>query len=419
MLFRQAFSPNAQTESTDLKNPAPWFMKMFGHETNSGEKVTVNSALGVPAVYACVNILANGIATLPMQVFKRTTTGRTRDKKHAVAKLLETRPNPYQGPFKFKHLMETHRNLWGNSYVNIDWGADGRPRALWLLNPAQTDPVVDTAKNELWYHTTLPNGDNVKIWHGDIIHLTSLSTDGIKGKPSIQVIRESIGSAQAAQKFKSSFFRRGASTAGVLKVDGMLNTDAKNVVREEWERANSGINNAQRIAVLDAGLDYQSIQMPLKDAQFVESMKFDKTEIATFYNIPLHMVNELERATHSNIEQQAIDFIRNTLSPIYTQYQEEFSYSLFSEREMLEYYIKFNLEALLRADKKTQGEFYKLMTEIGAYSINKVLELEDEDAIEGGDKHRVDLNHVSLDIADEYQLARAGLLKGGEENQEE
>lgn len=393
-------------------------MRMFGHETQSGEKVTINSALGVPAVYACVNILANGIATLPMQTFKRTKTGREREKRHPAARLLEKRPNPYQGPFKFKHLIETHRNLWGNAYINIEWGADGRPKGLWLLNPANTDPVVDTDNNELWYHTVLPNGKNVKIWNGDIIHLTALSTDGIKGKSPIQVIRESIGSAQAAQKFKGRFYRNGASTTGVLKVPGMLNPDAKDAVRAEWEKANTGINNAQRVAILDAGLDYQSIQMPLKDAQFVESMKFDKTEIATFYNIPLHMVNELERATHSNIEQQAIDFIRNTLSPIYTQYQEEFSYQLFSEREMQKFYIKFNLEALLRADKKTQGEFYKTMLDAGVFSINKVLELEDMDGIEHGDTHRVDLNHISIEIADEYQLARAR-SKGGEDNQEE
>lgn len=415
MIFRNALA--TKNETTDLKNPAPWFLKMFGHQASSGETVTVNSALGIPAVYACVNILANGIATLPFQTFKKTKTGRERDKNHAVAKLLEKRPNPYQGPFKFKHLIETHRNLWGNAYVNIEWGADGRPKGYWLLNPANTDAIIDTRTNELWYHTVLPNGENIKIWHEDIIHLTALSTDGIKGKPQIQVIREAIGSAQASQKFKGRFFKNGVSTTGFLKIPGMLNPEAKEVVRSEWEKANTGIDNAQRIAILDAGLDFQSIGMPLKDAQFVESMKFDKTEIATFYNIPLHMVNELERATHSNIEQQAIDFIRNTLSPIYTQYQEEFTYKSFSFKELERYYLKFNLESLLRADKKTQAEFYAIMLDKGVFSINKVLELEDMDGIEGGDKHRVDLNHVSLDIADEYQLAKSG-LKGGEGNEE-
>lgn len=414
MLFRNVL--NTKAETTDLKDPAPWFMKLFGHESSSGEKVTVQSALGIPTVYRCVNIKANAVAMLPFQTFKRTEKGRERDKLHAVSKLLSVRPNPYQSPFKFKHLIETHRNTWGNAYINISWGADGRPKAFWLLNPSITKAHVDIETNQLWYLTTLPNGKQIKIGDGDIIHLTALSTDGISGKPPIQVAREAIGSSQAAQKFKGKFYKNGASNSGVLKVPGMLNPDAKNAVRNEWEKANTGLNNAQRIAILDAGLEFQSISMPLKDAQFVESMKFDKAEIATMFDIPLHMVNEMDRATHSNIENENLSFIQNTLSPILKQYEEEFGYKSFSEKEQLIYYLKFNLESMLRADKKTQAEFYKTMLDIGVFNINKVLELEDQDGIgELGDKHRVDLNHVSLEIADEYQLAKSG-LKGGEEN---
>lgn len=394
-------------------------MRMFGYEASSGEKVTVDSALGIPTVYRCVNIKANAVAMLPLQTYKRTNKGREREKMHIVSQLLETRPNPYQSPFKFKHLIETHRNTWGNAYVNIDWGADGRPKALWLLNPAKTQPKVDVDTNEVWFLTTLPNGETVKIGYGDIINLTSLSTDGLKGKPPIQVAREAIGSSQAAQKFKGKFYKHGAANSGFLKIPGMLNADAKEVVRTEWEKSNTGLNNAQRIAILDAGLEFQSISMPLKDAQFIESMKFDKAEIATMFDIPLHMVNELDRATHSNIEHENLSFIQNTLSPILRQYEEEFSYQLFSEKEQRRLYLKFNLESLLRADKKTQAEFYKTMLDIGVYSINEVRELEDRNGIDGGDIHRVDLNHVSIDIADEYQLARAGASKGGEGNQNE
>lgn len=412
MLFRSVLNK----ETTDLKNPAPWFLKMFGHEASSGETVTVNSALGVPTVYRCINIKANAVAMLPFQVFKRTNSGREREKNHIVARLLESRPNPYQGPFKFKHLIETHRNTWGNAYINIDWGIDGRPRALWLLNPAVTEPYMDVQTNTLWYITTTPQGETLKIGHNDIIHLTALSTDGLKGKPPIQVAREAIGSSQAAQKFKGKFYKHGAVNSGYLKIPGMLNSEAKEVIREEWERANTGINNAQRVAILDAGLEFQNISMPLRDAQFIESMRFDKAEIATMFDVPLHMVNELERATHSNIEHENLSFIRNTLSPILKQYEEEFGYGLFSERELKRYYLKFNLESLLRADKKTQAEFYKTMLDVGAYSINEVRELEDRNAIEGGDVHRVDLNHVSIDIADEYQLHRSGALKGGEDD---
>lgn len=419
MIFRNALNPKNETNTTDLKNPAPWFMKMFGHESSSGEKVTVESALGVPIVYTCVNILANSIAKLPLQTFKKTVTGRERDSGHAVARLLETRPNPYQSPFKFKHLVETHRNLWGNAYINIDWGWDGRPEALWLLNPAKTEPVVDVDTNEVWFLTTLPNGSTTKIAYGDVVNLTALTTDGLKGKTPIQVAREAIGSSQAAQKFKGKFYKNGASNSGFLKIPGMLNKEAKDVVRDEWEKANTGIDNAQRIAILDAGLEFQNISMPLKDAQFVEGMKYDKTEIAMLFNVPLHMVNELDRSTHNNMEHQMLEFISNTLSPIVKQWEEEFSYQLFSHKEQEQYYLKFNMTSLLRADSKTRAEYYKTMLDTGVYSINRVLELEDENGIEHGDIHRVDLNHVSIEIADEYQLARAGATetpKGGEED---
>lgn len=416
MIFKNVLTPKAET--TDLKNPAPWFLKMFGHESASGETVTVNSALGVPAVYTCVNILANSIAKLPFQTFKKTRDGRERDKKHSVARLLENRPNPYQSPFKFKHLIETHRNTWGNAYININWGYDGRPKELWLLNPSVTEPYVDVKTNTLWYLTTLPNGEFTKIGYGDIIHLTALSTDGVKGKPPIQVAREAIGSSQAAQKFKGKFYKNGASNSGVLKVPGMINSDAKEVVRDEWEKANTGLNNAQRIAILDAGLEFQSISMPLKDAQFVEGMKYDKTDIAMLYNIPMHMVNELERSTHSNIEQQSLDFIQTTLSPIIKQWEEEFTYQLFSETEQRRYYSKFNLTSLLRADSKSRGEFYKLMWEIGGFDINQILELEDMDGIGPmGEKRFVSLNFTTLDLIEEYQRAKAKVPEGGEDNE--
>lgn len=407
-----------ETNTTDLINPEPWFLKMFGYQSASGEKVTVDSSLQVPTVYACVNILANSVAKLPFQTFKKTKSGRERDSSHAVAKLLENRPNPYQNPFRFKHLIETHRNTWGNAYINTAWGADGRPKALWLLNPSVTEPKVDIKTNDLWYVTTLPDGKQVKIPESDIIHLTALSTDGLKGKAPIEIAREAIGSSQASQKFKGKFFANGTAAAGILKVPGQLGKEAKTKVREEWESLYTGINNAQRVAILDAGLEFQSIGMPLKDAQFIEGMKFDKAEIANIFNIPLHMVNELDRATHSNIEQQALDFIQNTLSPILIQYEQEFTYKCFSESELKRYYLKFNLTSLLRGDSQSRAEFYKKMVEMGAMSINEVRALEEQDAIEHGDKHFVSLNFTTLDLIEEYQKAKSGAASGGGEGGE-
>lgn len=414
MLFKSLLQ-NEITGTTDLTNPQPWFLSLFGTNTASGEVITPSSSLMVSAVFASVNILGNSVAKLPLHTFRKTASGRERDSSHKVSKLLEKRPNPYQTPFKFKHTAEVHRNLWGNAYINIEWDWDGRPKNLWLLNPAATDPKLDE-NGKLWYWTRLPNGTLAKLEDTDVIHLTTLSLDGLKGKSMIQIAREQIGSSQAAQKFKGKFFTNGAAPTGVLKVPGQVNPDAKKVIRDEWEKANAGINNAQRVAILDNGLEFQSIGMPLRDAQFIEGMKFDKNEIAAIFNIPPHMLNELGDATFSNVEQLSLNFIGNTMDPILTQYEEEFSFKLFSESEQKRYYLKFNLAKLMRTDHKTRMEFYKGMTDIGAFSINKVLELEDLNGIgEAGDKHRVDLNHISVEIADEYQLAKAKSgLKGGD-----
>lgn len=416
MIFRNVFKNELAT--SDVKNPAPWFTNMFGYQSSSGEKITADSALQVPTVYACVNILANSVAKLPLQTFKKTKKGRERDSGHAVAKLLEDRPNPYQNPFRFKHLIETHRNLWGNAYINIEWGVDGRPRALWLLNPSLTDPKIDLITNELWYVTTLPGGKQTKIPKSDVIHLTALSTDGIKGKAPIEVARESIGSSQASQKFKGKFFANGTAAAGILKVPGQLNKDAKDKIRDEWETMYTGVNNAQRVAILDAGLDFQSLGMPLKDAQFIEGMKFDKAEIATIFNIPMHMVNELSNSIRANIEQQSLDFIQNTLSPILIQWEQEFSYQCFSLPEQKTYYLKFNLTSLLRGDSQARAAFYKTMQEIGAYSINEIRAYEEQDAIANGDAHYISLNYTTIDLIEEYQRAKSGSTppEGGEEN---
>jgi HK97 family phage portal protein len=409
MLFRKMFKNEITPIQTDLMNPQSWFLQALGGgaQTNAGVTVTPEGSLVVPAVYSCVNILANAVAKLPLQTIKMTKNKKDRDRNHAVAMLLETRPNPHQTPFIFKHTLEVHRNLWGNGYINIEWDMWGFPKALWLLNPSSTKPILDVTTNRVWYHTTLPDGTPKFIPDTDIIHVKTMATDGLQGKSMIQIARELVGNSLASQKFKGNFYRKGAANSGFLKIPVPLEPEAKDVIRDEWELKNSGLDNAGRIAVLDAGLEFQSIGMPLKDAQFIESMQFDKSEIATFFNVPLYKVNSLDKATLNNVEQMAIEFLSDTLDPILTQYEEEFTYKLFTGNELKKYALKFAIGKLMRTDSKTRAEFYKLMIETGIYSINDALDKEDMNAIEGGDAHRVDLNHVDIKIADQYQLTKA------------
>lgn len=405
MIFNRLLS--AKNEVTNLTDPASWFTDLFGSTTtSSGENITSVTSLDIATVYACVNIKANAIAKLPMQVFKTTKTGRIRDTSHKVAYLLETRPNPLMTPFNFKHTIAVHQNLWGTAYVYIESDRSG-VKALWLLPPDATTPYVDL-ETGLYTYMTILNNRNLKLQESEIIKLPLLSLNGVKGKSPIQVARETLGVMQATNKFIGGFYKNGTSTKGIITTPSELSPPAKDMVRSEWMKANGGVDNAGGVAVVDAGMEYKSIAMPLADAEFIATNKFNVGEIAKIFDVPPHKIGELSNATFSNIEQQSMDFILDTIQPNVVCWEEEFSYKLFVTPKDKGHYVKADLDSAMRGDSISRATFYQTMTGIGAFTINDVLEKEDMDGIGiDGDQHRVDLNHINVSKADEYQLTKA------------
>ena len=399
MLFRKLEKRNEDT--SDLKAPNKWLINLIGgNDTYSGENVTTDTAMNIAAVYACIRILSNHVAMLPLQLYQESRGKKKRIHDHPIAKLIETRPNPYMTPFQFKQTMEAHRQLYGNAYAEIEWSKTGYPKALWILNPLVTKIVMEKDQHgnlkRYLVQTTLVNGQVVNLPYTSVLHIKGLSTNGIVGKSPIDVARETIGIQIAGQKFTGKFYANGTMSSGVLKVPQPLNPEAKQVIRQEWEKFNNGIDNAHRVAILDAGLDYQSLGIKQCDAQYIETQKFSIAEIARIFNVPPHMLADLERATFSNIEQQSLEFVRDTLSPLLISWEQELQYQLFTEDEILnkKYYFKFNLNSLLRGDSTNRAAYYEKMINLGIYSINEVRELEDKDKIKNGDKHYMSLNYI-------------------------
>lgn len=419
MLFRK-LEKRESTNTSDLTTPNKWLINFIGgNETYSGESVDTSTAINIAVVYACIRILSNHVAMLPLQLFQETRGKKKRIHDHPIAKLIETRPNPYMTPFQFKQTMEAHRQLYGNAYAEIEWSKTGYPKALWILNPLATKVVMekDNHGNLKRYlvQTTLVNGKVVNLPYSSVLHIKGLSTSGIMGKSPIDVARETIGIQIAGQKFTGKFYANGTMSSGVLKVPQSLKPEAKAVIRQEWERFNNGLDNSHRVAILDAGLDYQSLGIKQSDAQYIETQKFSIAEIARIFNVPLHMLADLERATFSNIEQQSLEFVRDTLSPLLISWEQELQYQLFTEEEIEEkkYYFKFNLNSLLRGDSTNRAAYYEKMINLGIYSINEVRELEDKDKIKNGDKHYMSLNYIDIDLMNEYQKQKIKDKDGG------
>jgi HK97 family phage portal protein len=411
MLFRNVFE---KRESSDLINPADWLKGVLsGGKTYSGESVTEENALESSAVYACVKILSDAVGKMPLQTFKKTSNGRDRDKNHIVSYLLESRPNPYMSPFVFKSALELCRNLWGNGYANIEFGVDGFPKALWLLSPSKTEPFITSGGN-LEYITVLPSGEKRRLRHEEVIHVHTMTVDGLKGKSPIRLARETIGINKATEKFTAAFYGQGTVTNGVLTSPTSLNKDAKAKVRSEWESINGvGLTNAHRLTVLDQGWDYKSIGMPLKDAEFIATQKFSIEQIARFFNVPLNKINAWDRATWANSEQASMDFLKDSLDPILVNWEQEFEYKLFTQKEQKRYSLEFNREAELRIDSKTKAEFITLLVAGGLMSINEGREkLNMSNIGEEGDKHHIQSNMTTLQLLEDIWKSKNG--KGGE-----
>jgi len=410
LIFNKLLS--VKNEISDPVNSDNWFANLFagGIATSSGENITSVTSLNIATVYACINVKANAIAKLPMQVFKTTPRGRERDRTHQVAYLLETRPNQFTTPFNFKHTIAVHQNLWGTAYIYIESDRKG-VKALWILPPDGTTPYIDIETGLYTYITTF-NNRTLRLQESEIIKLPYLSLNGVKGKSPIAVARETLGVMQATNKFIGGFYKNGTSTKGIITTPSSLEPGAKQKLREEWQKANSGVEQAGGVAVVDAGMTYTSISMPLADAEFIATNKFNVGEISKIFDVPPHKIGELANATFSNIEQQSMDFIQDCIQPSLVCWEEEFSYKLFVTSKEQGHYAKFDLDSAMRADSAGRSTYYQTMTGIGAYNINEVREKEDMDSIgPEGDKYRVDLNHVSASLVDEYQMTKA---KSGE-----
>ncbi|MGN7359468.1 phage portal protein [Paenibacillus sp. SAF-054] len=412
-----------RSDEDSFLNPKQWLLDLFGvSNTASGERITNDMALLNSNVYTCASILGGDIGKLPLQVFRQRGKGIEKDDSHPVTRLLGVRANPYMSAYTFKELMQVHATVWGNGYANIEWETsgpnNGRPKALWPLDPSRTDVHMDNVTGEVWYVTTLPSGELRKIKHGDVLHFKAISKSGLKGITPISVIREELGVQQSQRKFLGSFYSNGTATRGILKLPAgaTLDKPAKEKARDEWQKANSGLNNAHRIAILDAGMEYQNLGMPLNDAQFIETSKFGIAEVAKIYKVPGYKLG-LTDVKFSNMENQSLEYVKSTLQPIMTNWEQECDYKLFTELERRRYYTKFNVAGELRGDSTSRAAYYKEMIAMGIYSINEVRELEERDNIgEMGDRHFVSLNYVSLEKMDQYQALKAGLKseKGGE-----
>jgi len=375
---------------------------LFGG-TSSGKAVNERTAMQASAVYACVRILAESVAGLPLHVFERTADGsKTVKPEHPLFHLLHDEPNHEMTSFVFRETLMSHLLLWGNAFAQIIRDGRGLPVALYPLLPDRVSVDRDNS-GELTYTYQSDKGQ-IKLRHDNVLHIPGLGFDGLIGYSPIAMAKNSIGMALATEEYGAAFFANGANPGGVLEHPGVLKD--RDRLRESWQSQFSGAN-AHKVAVLEEGLKFHQMSIPPEQAQFLETRKFQINEIARIFRVPPHMVGDLEKSSFSNIEQQSLEFVKYTLDPWVVRWEQSLGQALILPSEKNRVFIKFNLDGLLRGDYQSRMQGYSTGIQNGFMSVNDVRGLEDMNLLsdeEGGNLHFVNGNMVKLrDVGAAYQ----------------
>ena len=417
VLFKSRDKPQNRT----VGNSYAFFMG----GTPSGKAVTERSAMQMTAVYSCVRILAEAVAGLPLHLYKYTDGGgKEKALDHPLYRLLHDEPNPEMSSFVFRETLMTHLLLWGNAYAQVIRNGKGEVIALYPLMPNKMS--VDRDENGRLYYTYYRGSDEaiknkdfaVTLQPSDVLHIPGLGFDGLVGYSPIAMAKNAIGMAIACEEYGAKFFANGAAPGGVLEHPGTIKDPQR--VRESWQSTFGGSGNANKIAVLEEGMKYTPIGISPEQAQFLETRKFQINEIARIFRVPPHMVGDLEKSSFSNIEQQSLEFVKYTLDPWVIRWEQSIQRALLSQGEKAEYFVKFNLEGLLRGDYQSRMNGYAIGRQNGWMSANDIRELENLDRIpaeEGGDLYLINGNMLPLKNAGAF--AHTPTDDGKEENPDE
>ena len=383
-LFRTRDAPTNRTAGSAYS--------FFMGGSTSGKRVNERSAMQMTAVYSCVRILSEAIASLPLHLYKYDENGsKEKAIEHPLYTLLHDEPNPEMTSFVFRETLMTHLLLWGNAYAQIIRNGKGEVIALYPLMPDRMKVDRDE-QGHLYYEYQVSSDDAptnkgtiVRLKPDEVMHIPGLGFDGLVGYSPIAMAKNAIGLAIAAEEYGSKFYANGAAPSGVLEHPGTLKDPSK--VRDSWSQTFGGSANSHKVAVLEEGMKYTPISID---------------EIARIFRVPPHMVGDLEKSSFSNIEQQSLEFVKYTLDPWVSRWEQNMIRSLLSEEEKKNYFIKFNVDGLLRGDYQSRMNGYATARQNGWMSANDIRELENLDRIPaelGGDLYLINGNMTKLSDA--------------------
>lgn len=363
----------------------------------SGKAVSENTAIQLSAVYACVRVIAETIASLPLHVYEDDGHGGSViAKDHPLEYLLHDSPNDEMTSFAWREQMMTQILLRGNSYSQIV--KNGKRDILSIYPLMSADMNVDRdGSGQLTYTYALSSGGAIALDPQEVLHVPGLGFDGIMGYSPVALMKTTMGLTMAAEEYGSKVFANSATPSGVIMHP--LHLKDINKLKKSWNDAYGGSANAGKVAVLEEGMKFERIAMPNSEAQFIETRKFQVNEICRIYRVPPHMVGDLEHATFSNIEHEAINFAVHTIRPWLVRIEQNINKKLFPREDNGRYFARFNMDGLMRGDYKSRMEGYAIARQNGWMSADDIRAMENMNPIgpeNGGNIYLVNGNMMPI-----------------------
>jgi len=366
--------------------------KKTGSSFPYSQNVNSEKAQRLSNVFGCVNIKANALSVIPIKLYERTKEGKEEAYSHGLYEILRYSPNPNLTASEWKKMLSQDLDLRGNHYCQIIRNGLGEVTALYPLISSEMIVEWGPNKKKLYkYSGTL-------VPSSQILHIIDIpDKEGLLGLSRIEYARQTLEFESSVSQHGNKVFKNSVSPAGAFSKKGSLTDDAFERLKTQIHEQFAGLNNAGKPLVLEDGLEFNSLQLTNSDAQWLESRRFNREQIATIFGVPVSMLNDAENTAFGNLEQKEQSFYSNTILPVSIFTEERFRLSLLTSDEKKNYVIKFKYNALLRTDMKTRSEFYKTLSEKGALSPNEIRAYEDMNGYDGGEKHLVQLSYSTVE----------------------
>ena len=402
--MRLSFWQRLKNLLTTTKSDPQQVRYVFVPARHAGVVIDHDSALKFSAVFRAISFISQTIACLPWMVILERGESKTRLVNHQVARLLHQRPNPEMNAVVFRETMMAWALSWGNAYAEIETDLAGRPLALWPISPDRVQVKRDRVTQEIVYEVNNYFGGSTLLPPWKVFHLHGLGFDGLVGYSVISLAARSIGLSIAAETCGEDFFANGLVGTGYLKMPGQLSPERATAIGQELSDRFTGKGKRWIPPVFQEGMEWGTMTMQPEDAQMLQTRDFQVSDIARWFGLPPHKLAQLVKTSYASIEMQSIEVVNDALLPWVIRLEQEANYKLFKSTEQ-NFYTKLNLTSLLRGDNKSRGEFYKMMREMGVYSANDILRLEDQDPIGPEGNYRI----VPLNMTNLQNMAAGGL----------